>query len=155
MVDMVIAHFPGLPFFTTIYSFTLMQEANELLFFLSCLLHSNKRRKKCHEIFFQKPASKTISSRYLLYSWKFSRDLYFKNFVVQTKFVKMKYFQSITPILSIEKKKKNGKIASLNLLIMQSKFVKYRALENNQLYNFEDISTEMAEVRITTKLFCL
>ena len=32
------------------------------------------------------------------YSWKFSRDLYFKNFVVQTK------------------------------------FVKYRALENNQLY---------------------
>ena len=37
------------------------------------------------------------------YSWKFSRDLYLKNFLVQTKFVKLEYFGSITQILSIGK----------------------------------------------------
>ena len=50
------------------------------------------------------------------YSWKFSRDLCFKNFVVQTKFVKyktLKYFKGITLILSIAKK--FVKIASLKL----------------------------------------
>ena len=65
------------------------------------------------------------------YSWKFSRDLYFKNFVVQTKFVKyktLKYFNTITLILSIAKIHENC-ILETN----QRKFVKYRALENNQL----------------------
>ena len=37
------------------------------------------------------------------YSWKFSRDSYFKIFVVQTKSMNLKYFESITQILSIAK----------------------------------------------------
>ena len=66
------------------------------------------------------------------YSWKFSRGLYFKNFVVQTKFVKyktLKYFESITQILSIAKIHENCSLDIDN----ESKFVKYGALENNQL----------------------
>ena len=69
----------------------------------------------------------------LPYSWKFSRDLYFKNFVVQTKFVKyktLKYFKSITLILSVAKIRENCILELAN----KTKFVKYRALENNQLY---------------------
>ena len=52
------------------------------------------------------------------YSWKFSRDLYyFKNFVVQTKFVKyktLKYFRSSTKILDIAK---IHEITSLKLIM--------------------------------------
>ena len=58
----------------------------------------------------------------LPYSWKFSRNLYFKNFVVQTKFVKyktLKYSESITEILLI---------AKINYVLLdianESKFVK-------------------------------
>ena len=61
---------------------------------------------------------------------KYRRDLYFKNFVVQTKFVKyktLKYFKSITLIAKIHE---NYFLDITN----RSKFVKYRALENNQLY---------------------
>ena len=53
--------------------------------------------------------------------------------MVQTKFVKyktLKYFKSITFILSIAKIRENCIIEVAN----QSKFVKYRALEYNQLY---------------------
>ena len=74
---------------------------------------------------------------HILYSWKFSRDLYFKNFVVQTKFVKyktLKYFKSITLILSIAEIRENCILELAN----ESKFVKYRALENNQLYGSQD-----------------
>ena len=68
----------------------------------------------------------------LPYSWKFSRHLYFKNFVVQTKFMKfktLKYFKSITLILFIAKIRENCILELAN----QSIFVKYRPLENNQL----------------------
>ena len=71
------------------------------------------------------------------YSWKFSRDLYFKNFVVQTKFVKyktLKYFRSSTQILDMAKIRENYFLEIDN----ESKFVKYRALENNQLYGTSD-----------------
>ena len=64
------------------------------------------------------------------YSWKLSRDLYFKNFVVQTKFVKYKTFESIILTLSIAKIRENCILELAN----ESKFVKYRDLENNQLY---------------------
>ena len=60
------------------------------------------------------------------YSRKFSRDLYFKNFVVETKFVKyktLKYFESITQILFITK-------ICENCIADESKFVKYQALES-------------------------
>ena len=53
--------------------------------------------------------------------------------MVQTKFVKfktLKYFKSITLILSIAKIRENCILELAN----ESKFVKYRALENNQLY---------------------
>ena len=53
--------------------------------------------------------------------------------MVQTKFVKfktLKYFKSITLILSIAKIRENCILEIAN----ESKFVKYRALENNQLY---------------------
>ena len=62
----------------------------------------------------------------------FSRDLYFKNFMVQTKFVKYKNLEilRIALILSISIIHENYFLEIAN----QSKFVKYRALENNQLY---------------------
>ena len=65
-----------------------------------------------------------------VYSWKFSRDLYFKNFVVQTKFVKYKTLKYFTFILSIAKIHEN----CIFELVNQNKLLKYRALENNQLY---------------------
>ena len=52
--------------------------------------------------------------------------------MVQTKFVKyktLKYFKSITLTLSIAKIRENCILELAN----QSKFMKYRALENNQL----------------------
>ena len=52
----------------------------------------------------------TTQCELIPHSWKFSRDLYFKNFVVQTKFVKyktLKYLESITQILSIAKFREN------------------------------------------------
>ena len=52
--------------------------------------------------------------RYIPYSWKFSTDLYFNNFVIQTKFVKyktLKYFESIT------QQQKFVKFTSLILLV--------------------------------------
>ena len=64
----------------------------------------------------------TTQCELIPHSWKFSRDLYFKNFVVQTKFVKyktLKYLESENYFLDIAN---------------ESKFVKYRALENNQLH---------------------
>ena len=75
----------------------------------------------------------SATDKIIPYSWKFSRDLYFKNFVVKTKFVKyktLKYLKSITQILDIAKIRKNYFLEIGN----KSKFVKYRALKNNQLY---------------------
>ena len=88
------------------------------------------------------------------YSWKFSRDLYFKNFMVLTKFVKfktLKYFKSITLILSIAKIRENCILELAN----QSKFVKYRALENNQLYGtLEGVERLGASVYCLLQLSC-
>ena len=83
--------------------------------------------------FLQNYASTTIWFIFAVkipYSWKFSRDLYFKDFVVQTKYKTLKFFKSITQKLSIAKICENYFLEIVN----ESKFVKYRAVENNQLY---------------------
>ena len=72
------------------------------------------------------------------FSWKFSRDLYFKNFVVQIKFVKCKtlnYFQNIAQTLDIAQIRENYFLE----IVDESKFVKYRDLENNQLYGIRSL----------------
>ena len=76
--------------------------------------------------------------------------------MVQTKFVKyktLKYFKSITLILSVANIRENCILELAN----QAKFVKYRALENNQLYStsYELATTDNQHLINTKSIFML
>ena len=70
--------------------------------------------------------------------------------MVQTKFMKYKTLKYFTLILSIAKIRENCILELAN----ESKFVKYRGLENNQLYGTHIKGYHCLDALITKLSFC-